>query len=161
MTLFLWLALITSTAFADVPPPEGYVETCTIEAACAGREGRTCEGYHGGREPCEALEKEGFVRACQTRGASVWTEVMCKPADGASGGAAAPAEPTPTTEPTPPAASGAAPAAPATESRGCATVPSADVAPGGCKCASAGGAPLSALLVGVAALFRRRRAPSC
>lgn len=65
-------------AFADIPPPLGTVETCTV--ANHQRDGRVCvpcEGWHGGREPCEALEAKGYAQVCRTSGASVWTEVMC------------------------------------------------------------------------------------
>lgn len=106
----LWLAV--SVALADIPPPKGYVEDCTIEREqSAGKECVACEGYHGGREPCVALEAQGYAKECQTRGASVWTEVMCKAA--AAAPAAAPTvAPTPVAPP-PPSPSPAPPVAPA------------------------------------------------
>lgn len=65
-----------AVALADVPPPKGYVESCTV--ANHGKDTcKTCRGWHGGREDCEALEEQGYVSMCKTRGASVWSEVMC------------------------------------------------------------------------------------
>ena len=135
--------LLALTATADLPPPVGYVEKCTVENhAAPGRACRSCDAYHGGREACEALEKEGFVQVCKTRGASVWDEVLCK-------GAATPAEPGP-------ADGGAADAG--------ATKPAVDPAPSKAdgstsKCSHA---PLGALapwlLLLPVPLLRRRRA---
>lgn len=81
--------LVASSATADVPPPPGYVESCTVDkqqtknTTCA-----SCSTYHGDRDKCaKTLGAQGFSRSCKTRGASVWTEVWCKPT-----GAAAPAQ---------------------------------------------------------------------
>jgi hypothetical protein len=103
----LWTLLVVNLAVADVPPPRGYVEQCTVEKQAApGKECVSCAGYHGGREPCEALEAQGYTKACQTNGASVWTEVMCK---AAPAGSAAPTEPVATpTDPAPKSDSGCA-----------------------------------------------------
>lgn len=94
MILLLWPLL----AVADIPPPRGYVETCTVERQCGTAEsGTTCDGWHGGREACEALEAKGWTRKCQTAGASTWTEVFCAPEGVASAEApAGPPAPTPT-----------------------------------------------------------------
>lgn len=73
------LPLLFALARADVPPPPGYVETCTVAIQCGPDiAGESCDAWHGGREPCEALEKKGWVQVCQTRGASVWDEVFCE-----------------------------------------------------------------------------------
>ena len=72
------LLLMSSMAMADVPPPRGYVETCTVEIQCGDIPGKQCSGWHGGRESCEALEKDSWVRMCKTFGASSWDEVFCK-----------------------------------------------------------------------------------
>lgn len=69
--------LSISVALADIPPSPGYVETCTTER-CGTHEARSCGAYFGGREECEKLEKDGFVKVCQTAGASTWTEILCK-----------------------------------------------------------------------------------
>jgi hypothetical protein len=71
------LVLSALVAFADIPPPPGYVETCTTDR-CGSHESRACGAYYAGREECEKLEKDGFVKVCQTRGASTWTEILCK-----------------------------------------------------------------------------------
>ncbi|TNE92755.1 MAG: hypothetical protein EP330_00635 [Deltaproteobacteria bacterium] len=73
------LLLLATLALADIPPGPDYVETCTVaNHARDGRECTSCEGWHGGREACEALEQQGYEKVCQTAGASVWDEVMCK-----------------------------------------------------------------------------------
>jgi MYXO-CTERM domain-containing protein len=125
--LLLWLTLVL-TARADLIV-EG-PETCTPSVCPAGQESQSCSASFQGRESCEALEAAGWTLACRTRGASVWTEILCRPAG-------APSAP-PATEPTPPpsAPSGAAVTAPAeaasaskTEREpGCATAPASTVA---------------------------------
>lgn len=95
------LFVLAQLALADIPPPGDYVETCTLKnhPGCV-----QCEGWHGGREDCEALEKKGYTRVCRTGGASVWKEILCggeggdpEPSpkvveQGAKGAAKAPAE---------------------------------------------------------------------
>jgi hypothetical protein len=65
---------------ADVPPPPGYVETCTIEKQCkADEEGRACMASFKDPDACgKTLGSEGFARRCKAHGASVWTEVWCR-----------------------------------------------------------------------------------
>jgi hypothetical protein len=83
--LFLsFLLLLPAGAQADVPPPKGYVEQCTVEKAQKKGEFCTaCGGaYHGDRDFCErrfAADKLPWEHRCKTRGASVWTEVWCTP----------------------------------------------------------------------------------
>lgn len=78
--LALGLAL-PSLARADVPPEPGYVETCTVEnQQGAGEECLVCgDAYHGDVDACKKHEATGHSRRCKTRGASVWSEVWCKP----------------------------------------------------------------------------------
>lgn len=71
-----------SLAHADIPPPPGYVERCTVERK--EQEGTTCEECDNGPGGGESLERckeqyEGteFTYVCKTRGASFWTEVWC------------------------------------------------------------------------------------
>jgi len=101
------LALVPVAALADIAPPPGYVEDCTVDKkeqagttceSCAGSyedydgddsaEGGACEQHYAGTD---------FAYVCQSSGASFWTEVWC---DGppretacslAPGGAVAPA----------------------------------------------------------------------
>lgn len=72
-----------SSASADVPPPDDYVERCTIEIAK--RDGEECVGrssWHGDKgEAASYLGNLGFCRRCRTHGASVWSEVHCRKAD--------------------------------------------------------------------------------
>lgn len=78
----LALLLAPATASADIPPPAGYVEKCTVDQAQA-RTGVTCEmcgdAYHGDREACanKFAATTTMSRECQTSGASTWDEVWC------------------------------------------------------------------------------------
>lgn len=76
----MWWLLIAFTAHADVAPGPFYVERCKVEAyQDASNECITCRGTHEGRAECEALSEQGYEHRCDTRGASVWTEVHCRP----------------------------------------------------------------------------------
>ncbi len=79
--IFFAAALAPLPALADVPPPPGYVEQCTIEKQCKPtEEGTSCGTWHGERDKCKQQHtSDGFVYKCSTRGASVWTEVYCRP----------------------------------------------------------------------------------
>jgi hypothetical protein len=78
--IFLALSL-PALAFADIAPGPDYVESCTVEKQCKPvEEGLTCGSNHTERDKCEkAYAKDGWVHRCNTRGASVWTEVWCRP----------------------------------------------------------------------------------
>ena len=103
------LLVLLSVALADLAPPPGLPnppETCTVEThAIDGKECKSCDAYYGGREPCEALEKEGYVKVCRTRGASTWDEILCKNTDSSQvegeEPAEKPVEPVPASEPEP------------------------------------------------------------
>lgn len=71
----LLLLCVAGGAQADVPPPAGYVEQCTVAKQCSkDEEGDACGAWHGDREKCKKLHaSDGFVHKCSTRGASVWT----------------------------------------------------------------------------------------
>ena len=75
------LLCLSRAAFADVPPPPGYVEQCTVEKQCKKDEdGDACGAWHGDRDKCKKLHaKDGFTYKCSTHGASVWTEIYCRP----------------------------------------------------------------------------------
>lgn len=149
------LLFLSSLAVADIPPPEDYVETCTVAnhqtdtVECV-----SCDAYHGGREPCEALEKAGYTQACRTGGASVWDEIMCRPKG--SGGQPvpqglvkddAPDAPAPPVDPAPPDK----PSAPS-------SMPVKQATDGdSSKCSTLSlGAGLPFVLLGLLALRRRR-----
>ena len=102
------------SARADVPPPEGYVEQCTVEKLAPGQECVLCgDSYYKTPDACAAkLEPSGYAKACRTRGASTWKEVWCKKGKGAA-------------VPSASAASSAAPVASVAEP---APTPSSDVA---------------------------------
>lgn len=68
-------------AFADIAPPPGYVEQCTVaKQQKAGQECRACGSSFMGRKECAKLGAQGFKEQCRSQGASVWTEVWCRPA---------------------------------------------------------------------------------
>jgi len=85
-----------ASARADVPPPPGYVESCTVDK----RQSETrsvcelCSGaYYGDTDFCDrAYAGRSFVRSCQTRGASTWQEVWCDPAQPLEPGTPAPGQ---------------------------------------------------------------------
>ena len=81
MALAIAFACAASPARADVPPPPGYVEQCTIEKQCGkAEEGDYCHAWHGDPDACSKKHAgDGFVHKCRTRGASVWNEVWCGP----------------------------------------------------------------------------------
>ena len=76
----LLLSFLAATAYADLPPPEGYVEQCTIARQCKKDEdGTTCSAWHGDRQKCKKEHAtDGYTYKCSTRGASTWTEVYCR-----------------------------------------------------------------------------------
>jgi len=88
------LLLAALAARADVAPPPGYRESCTVERQR--RRGETCVECSTFDEQPQACAQEhaddGYVRRCRTSGASAWTEVWCGPA----GAPEAPAPPVPT-----------------------------------------------------------------
>jgi uncharacterized protein (TIGR03382 family) len=125
------ILFVSTLALADEGPPPGYVESCT-PSVCGSHEAQSCSAYFGGREDCENLEKSGYVKACQTRGASAWTEILCKGGAGSS---------------TPVSSAPVIPAPPV----------KSDPPPESARCDTAAGASgLGALLLLVAALVRRR-----
>ena len=74
------MAVPRVAAFADVPPPPGYVEGCTVEKQQKkGEACQSCRAWHGERDKCsKTLGKNGYSQRCKTRGASAWSEVWCK-----------------------------------------------------------------------------------
>lgn len=70
-------------AVADVPPPDCYVETCTLDALTAN--GGNCEACEAGpavEDGCAEQMNKGFERQCAAWGASAYTEVWCEPDSG-------------------------------------------------------------------------------
>ena len=67
-------------AHADLAPPAGYVETCTLEKqATPADECYSCRAYYGNRDHCSSsLQSYGFASRCRSGGASVWSEVWCR-----------------------------------------------------------------------------------
>ena len=74
-----WLGMI-SVAWADVAPPPGYVEQCTLEKQQVQADTCTlCPSSYQDPEKCKKeWEAKGYEKRCQSRGASVWNEVWCK-----------------------------------------------------------------------------------
>ena len=95
------LVLVAALALADIPPPPGYTETCTVELSCPSAQGVTCGASFNDRDVCEQdWGSKGYSKACQTRGASTWTEVWCSNAAPPGPPADGPVDPS--TEPTTP-----------------------------------------------------------
>jgi len=82
-------------AKADVAPPPGYIEQCTVAIQQVG--GKSCIACPSGRSDMTACEKQyaaqGYVKSCSSYGASVWTEVWCIGKSDAGGVDAGAAEP--------------------------------------------------------------------
>ena len=174
----LWLSLLpcwAGVAHADVPPPAGYVEQCTLEKQKkAGEDCQTSRPWHGDPDKGD-LEwgAKGYKQRCRTNGASAWTEIWCKAADPVKPPepatvAAEPAKPPePTTTPSTPAAAavaaagGTAPqpapsAPPASES----AAAQGEAVPGKSRgCSMGSGDTAGSWLIGLAllAVFARRR----
>jgi hypothetical protein len=79
------VAVFSTVARADVAPPAGYVERCTLDETCPlGKECVLCpadfQDVNQRTSVCETnLGSLGFVKQCRSRGASVWREVWCRP----------------------------------------------------------------------------------
>jgi hypothetical protein len=67
-------------AWADVPPPDDYVETCTVaKQETSTTECLTCRAYYGATTRCQTmLEPFCFSKTCKSYGASGWNEVYCR-----------------------------------------------------------------------------------
>lgn len=73
-------------ASADVAPPIGYVEQCTVEKQRAvGKSCVACPNDYrsfladAGPSACQAqYEPQGYTKACKSYGVSAWTEVWCR-----------------------------------------------------------------------------------
>lgn len=126
--------LVASIARADLAPPPGYDEPCTVEKVQKeGQDCKLCKTYYGNpTDHCSKEVGEGYSQSCRTNGASVWSEVWCKPA-----GTVAPSpSPTPSSTPEPiatPTPSSAAPDASTTRPSsggGCALAPTGPVGAG-------------------------------
>ena len=70
----------TTAARADIPPPNDYVETCTVaKQQEGGKVCVACDALHGERDKCEkSVGTQGYAHVCKGWGASAWTEVWCK-----------------------------------------------------------------------------------
>jgi hypothetical protein len=77
----LALISVAAPARADIPPPDDYVEPCTLEKQqSAGLQCVECPSNIRDREKCQAeLAPAGYAHACSTYGASAWTEIWCRP----------------------------------------------------------------------------------
>lgn len=74
------LLLSATPAAADLPPPVGYVEKCSVEKQRGSAEDCvSCSTYFAQADACEKQHApRGYARRCRTRGASTWSEVWCK-----------------------------------------------------------------------------------
>lgn len=107
------IGVTATSAWADVPPPEGFVETCTVEKQAApGQECVLCgDSYYKTPDACATkLTPSGYSKACRTRGASTWKEVWCKKGTGAPAASASAAPVASAAEPAPAPAPSSEPA---------------------------------------------------
>jgi len=73
------LVLTSLPLFADIAPPQEYVEECTLERQQGPEEEcRVCDASFKGRDDCLALGAQGFEHRCRTYGASIWKELWCR-----------------------------------------------------------------------------------
>ena len=78
------LLALLATAAADLPPPPGYVETCTL--ANVQKPGETCgictATFQDADICAQTLAPQGYAHRC-TAGTSpsVWSEIWCKPGE--------------------------------------------------------------------------------
>jgi len=168
--LALTLSTVTSDARADLAPPPGFVEQCTLEKL--EKDGtltcESCSTYFREADKCERhFANTAFKKHCRAGGASNWTEIWCKPKGKDDAAKPAPIEPTPV-EPTPPPAEPApAPAEPAPKNEAAPAneppptnepvVKAADVAPKRDNKCGAGGLELALPLLASLFLLVRRR----
>ena len=86
MTRLSWMLAVLfvvdlNFAFGDIAPRPGFVEQCTLaRQQKAGQECRACRSSFQGRKDCEQLGEQGYSHNCSGSGASVRTEVWCRPA---------------------------------------------------------------------------------
>ena len=77
--LVIDLVIGAGVAQADIPPPDDYVETCTVEKQAPGLTCESCRAWHGDVNACDkTLGAQGFRKMCKSWGASSWSEVWCK-----------------------------------------------------------------------------------
>ena len=73
--------LFTTAALADVAPPPGFEEPCSVEKQQLQDEVcQLCDGaWHGDPDKCaKDLSETAFAQRCRTNGASTWSEVWCR-----------------------------------------------------------------------------------
>ena len=129
------LAGAPTLARADLPRPEGWEPTCTIEKEQkSGGPCEQCRGYQN-PDPCQdALEKKGYTRRCQEGGAGSYVAVWCKGAASPSSSAGLPAK-SPETPPTAlPTQAPSASASPSASPTPAAVPPAADNRRGSSNC---------------------------
>jgi hypothetical protein len=84
----VWVALVVvavsaASAWADTPPPAGYVETCTTaKRQTTTSECLECRAWVSQRNRCTTmLVPYCYTSVCRSYGASAWTEVLCRTKD--------------------------------------------------------------------------------
>jgi hypothetical protein len=74
------VALTAAPALADIPPPDTYVETCTVaQQQGEATECLSCSAYYGDVNRCtRLLEPYCYTKVCKSWGASSWGETLCR-----------------------------------------------------------------------------------
>ena len=110
----LALFMLPSSASADVVAP-GFVEGCTLPNVQASHPDEiciACNTYYAEPARCDQVLSEGhYTQACRSNGASVWSQIGCRPRTPED-----PPAPPPTAAPAPAPAPTPAPAPAAAES---------------------------------------------
>lgn len=112
--LALVMGALPSVVRADVPPPDGYVEECTVPKAQArtSQACQSCSAWHGDADACaKQFAGTTFASECRSYGASTWDEVWCDPKQPRAAEAPTDVKPKPTVDDAPPPSAGS--------SRGC------------------------------------------
>lgn len=82
LALMLACAAVMNTrrANADLAPPADYVENCTVaKQQVDGKLCVACASSYATVDKCkDDYSGQGYIQACKSWGASVWTEVWCK-----------------------------------------------------------------------------------
>jgi MYXO-CTERM domain-containing protein len=83
VTALVVVLLASAHAIADQPPPEGYVEKCTVaKQQTASSECLDCSAWVSHLNRCtNLLAPYCYTRICKSYGASAWTEVLCRTKD--------------------------------------------------------------------------------
>ncbi|MEC7984535.1 MAG: hypothetical protein VX278_05190 [Myxococcota bacterium] len=82
LILILGCMYFSTVVRADMLPSKDFIETCTVEKQQKEKEScLSCgDAYFDDVDACKnRYASQGYTKRCKTSGASVWTEIWCKP----------------------------------------------------------------------------------